>query len=504
MDTGALRPWSLRFEDRDLEAAYRADHARRSVRPVRVMAAALGLASVLLGIGVLGSAEAETLGLRGPVSGEEPLYWTRSLGSLAAMATLVIFVGHRGVMGWQQTFMALLLAILLACDVVSTSRFPLPYGLTATLLQVMTAYVLLRLRLAYALPLGLGVSVGYLAATASLFPPEARLPAAFEVNVVTLLLTNLILAVACHQIEALDRQAFLGRYRVEQRSRALESALADLEQAQAELLEKERHASIGRLAAGLVHELNNPLGVLRSSADTLRRSILHLAHDAEASASPAGGSAGSPPPGGPSRIARSAEQLIQLQEAGVRRLCQVVEGLERFVDLDREGARIVDLRVGLRDAIVLLGPRLGGVTIEDELPEVPVWVRCEPARLNQAFFAVLENAANALKGRGHLKVRARRDGGRWRLEVEDDGPGVPDGLLSSIFEPGFSYEGTRVRMRLGLPTARRAVEVFGGQLELEPRASGPGTTVRFDLPASPPPPEAEALSAGVPARVASS
>jgi signal transduction histidine kinase len=459
----------LRFDDPHLESAYRADHARRSVRPVRVMTAVLASISLIIGVGVFTGEAPRAVGLAHPLA-SEPFFWLRTALSLVAVVALPLFVGHPKVLPQQQAFIALLLAFLLLCDLPSTARFPLPYGLASTLLQVMSAYVLLRLRLRFATLLGVTVSASYLAATFFVQVGERpELRDALSVNAGALVMTNVILATACHQIERLDRLAFLGRTRTEQRSRELERALHELQAAQARLLETERQAAVGRLASGLLHELNTPLAALRSSTQTLARLVGRLSDAAPAE-----------------HRARAVAELLEAQSAGAERLAEVSKTLERFVDIDRDGVRVVDLREGLRDALRLLGPRLEGLRVDEALPDRPIHVACAPARMNAAFYAILETAARALGSAGPTDLRAAwrpEAGGRWRIAISDDGPGVPAELRPRLFEPGFSRDGGRVRMRSGLALARRAAQAAGGDLRHHAGPQG-GATFTFELPAA--------------------
>lgn len=442
----------LGFEDRTLEAAYAADHARRSVLPVRFMAAVLFVVSVSVAAAVLQASTAARLGLDASVS-EEAFFWPRSVASAIALAVLVVGVDHPWVQARQQPFIAFCLLFLLLADVPTVARLDLTYGLTANLVQVISAYVLVRLRLRWAAVVGITTSLAYLGTLVA--GPVGLVDPVLHVNAGVLVMTHVILAAASHQVERLDRLAFL-------RQHALERALRELEDAQAQLVETERQASMGRLAAGLLHELNSPLGVVRSASQTLTRMVSRFAQSEDRKVDP-----------GP---------LLAAQTQAVERLGAAVTRLERFVALDGADERVVDLRDGLLDALALVDSRLAGVDVKVELPDTPVAVRCNPAGLNNAFHAVIDNAARALAGQGHLAVGAERRGQRWQIDVADDGPGVPEDQRPQLFEPTFGREGSRVKMQLGLPTARRAAEACGGRLDYYPRSDG-GAVFRFDLPA---------------------
>lgn len=456
--TGEPDSFSLRFDDRELERAYAADHALRSVLPVRGMAGVLSIASIGVAAAVLGGSAAAEAGV-GAAPDREPLFWTRFAVSLVTIVVLVVGVGHPRVLPRQQPFIAGCLLLLLFADVPTIARFEPAYGLTATLLQMMTAYVLLRLRLGWAMWVAGTATASYLAVAVS--GPIWAADPALQVNVGGIFLAHFIFVAANYQVERLDRIAFFRRHQLEHRSRDLERALDELKEAESQLVESERQASVGRLAAGLLHELNNPIGVVRSTSQTLSRLLERV---------PGAGS-------------DAVLELMAAHREGVERLSSVVTQLERFVAMDHGTEGIVDLREGLRSGLALLGDRLEGVAVAVALPDDPIAVRCNPTRLHHAFHAVLDNAARALDGKGRLTVRAGLEEGRWRIEIEDDGPGVPEATLARLFEPSFGREGARVKMRLGLPTARRAAEACGGHLVHTRPAEG-GARFCFELPAA--------------------
>jgi signal transduction histidine kinase len=171
--------------------------------------------------------------------------------------------------------------------------------------------------------------------------------------------------------------------------------------------------------------------------------------------------------------------------------------------------------------------------IELAVPERPIWVKCFPARLNQVFLNLLKNAVHALGGAGGSEVSevrgvvadAPRGGrilvtaelarGRLRIEIRDTGPGIEPERLQNIFDLDFSRQGSRVKLRLGLPASRGAVEAIGGKLTLEsevgrgsvaiielPLAETPRGALTTPAPSSPPRDPAAVVAVAGPPRVA--
>ena len=236
----------------------------------------------------------------------------------------------------------------------------------------------------------------------------------------------------------------------------LKKALDKLHRTQAQLVESEKTASLGKLVKSLSHEMNSPLGVLRSSQETMSTAVGRLLQAAgceEAS-------------GGLARNLKAIEDATALMSKGTERVVGIVERLRRFARLDEAEIKEVDLRECIDDALALMGTdQLDGIEIvrqyEDDLPRL----RCYPARLNHVFLNLLTNAREAVGDSGRIVVRAAKRGAHLVVEVEDDGRGIEPARLGQIFEPGFSSRGTRVRAGLGLTISRQIINDHDGKID---------------------------------------
>ena len=263
------------------------------------------------------------------------------------------------------------------------------------------------------------------------------------------------------------------------RTRDLSDALEELQQAQLQLVETEKQAMLGRLVAGIVHEINTPLGVLRSSADTAGRTLQRYRGFVEAQAAD-----------GDTNAVRllsataQAERLTTLMHESSERINQLVASLKQFVALDEAEFRAYDVREGIDSAVTLLSPTCGdGVRITKRYPEQAPRVDCNPARLNQVFVNLLQNAADALAGEGSIDIQVARRHGEVTIEFSDDGPGIPVDRLGELFEFGFTQKAGRIGLRLGLPSSKRLLQDMGGQISIDSQP-GHGTQVRVVIPES--------------------
>ncbi|HTO73795.1 MAG TPA: ATP-binding protein [Gemmatimonadales bacterium] len=238
----------------------------------------------------------------------------------------------------------------------------------------------------------------------------------------------------------------------------LEARLTDLQQTQTRLVQSEKLASIGEMAAGVAHGLRNPLASLRASAQ------LVLRH-----------------PDSPA----AAEQLRSMIDE-VDRLDRRITHLLAFSSpapvhplCERPGTLVQSL---LNSLAHLFAERQ--VKVETDLPANVAEIAVDPVRLDQAITEIVANALGAMPGGGRLRISAREEpagNGTTEvvIEIEDSGPGIPDAVMQSVFDPFFTTrpDGTG----LGLTMARRFVEQNGGRLELISRP-GKGTTARFHFP----------------------
>ena len=255
--------------------------------------------------------------------------------------------------------------------------------------------------------------------------------------------------------------------------RQLEAANRELHETQAQLVQSEKLAALGQLVAGVAHELNTPLGAIRSTQDSLGRAVAKLKVALDRYEGAEGDRA-------VQRSLTAIEQADQLIADGGARVTEIVDRLRSFARLDEAELKRVDINRGIEDVLALLGSELGGdgVTITRELAELPP-VACYPRQLNQALINLLANARQAVgEGGGEICVSSRRNG-RWvEIEVRDNGVGIAQEHLDRIFDPGFTTRGVGVGTGLGLAICYRVIKQHGGEIDVD---STPGRGSRFTL-----------------------
>ncbi len=248
---------------------------------------------------------------------------------------------------------------------------------------------------------------------------------------------------------------------------SLEAAYAELERSQSELVESEKHASIGRLAAGLLHEVNTPLGTLRASADTIAKSFDRMRE------------------GQVERAVQAGTEASRSLTQAAARVGDALETLKRFVALDEAERKPFDIRQGIDDTLSLMHPRIEGrIRVVRQYPEKLALVICYPAKLNRVFLSLLENAVEALDSddvESEIQIQVAETGEGVVVEIVDNGKGIPSSAFATIFDFGLTRKGDRIGMRLGLPMSKSSVEEIGGSLQIS-SVEGQGTTATIFLP----------------------
>jgi two-component system NtrC family sensor kinase len=275
---------------------------------------------------------------------------------------------------------------------------------------------------------------------------------------------------------------------------ALVELNSKLQLAQDQLMQSEKLASIGQLAAGVAHEINNPVGYVFSNFGTLERYLADLFRMLGAYEEAEPLLANTP---AARRLAalRAEIELDYLKEdvptlmaescEGIKRVRKIVQDLKDFSHVDaRQEWEWVDLHKGIDSTLNIVNNEIkykaDVVKQYGALPEV----ECLPSELNQVFMNLLVNAAHAVsKERGTITIRsgASADGAQVWVEIEDDGCGIARENLSRVFDPFFTTKPVGKGTGLGLSLSYGIVKKHGGRLELDSEV-GRGTRFRVSLP----------------------
>lgn len=263
----------------------------------------------------------------------------------------------------------------------------------------------------------------------------------------------------------------------------LQQLLGKVEEAQQQLLQSEKMAAIGQLAAGVAHEINNPIGFVNSNLSTLKNyaeSLLAVIDAYERNE--------------PSAIeaARRTADLAFLREdlptllaeslEGLGRVTKIVQNLKDFSHVDEVVHQRANLNAAMESTLNVVWNELKyKAEVIRELGDIPD-IDCVPAQINQVFMNLLVNAAQAISERGRITVRSGVENGHVWFEVEDTGTGMADDVRRRIFEPFYTTKPVGKGTGLGLSISYDIiVKKHGGRIDVTSEP-GKGTCFRIWLP----------------------
>ena len=256
-----------------------------------------------------------------------------------------------------------------------------------------------------------------------------------------------------------------------------------IEAAQRQLYQNEKLASVGQLAAGVAHEINNPMGFIKSNLRTAREYVeqlkeltghLQQAADLEAFR----------------QIWKSGDldfvlddfsALLKESDDGAQRVARIVSDLKDFSHVDHAEEEMENINNIIRQVMNVTENQLREqCSIDLDAAELPL-LRCQTGQLAQVFYNLLTNAAQAMEHYGHVRFITRHEQGNIIIRVEDNGPGMPVDVREHIFEPFFTTKTVGQGTGLGLTVSHDIIKAHNGHMDVwsEP---GKGTCFTLSLP----------------------
>ncbi|MDP3424985.1 MAG: ATP-binding protein [Burkholderiaceae bacterium] len=274
----------------------------------------------------------------------------------------------------------------------------------------------------------------------------------------------------------------------------LAELVRELEAAQAQLMQSERMASIGQLAAGVAHEINNPVGFVNSNLGSLKlyvdklMRLLTVYEQAEVAL--------------PADVATAVQatkaevdldfmrtdltELVAESLDGLQRVTRIVQDLKNFSHPDESERQLADIEQGLDSTLRVVWNELKyKATVTKVFAGLPQLV-CHPFQLNQVFMNLLVNAGQSIETKGTITLRTGYDDAWLWVEIEDTGKGIKPDNLVRIFDPFFTTKPVGKGTGLGLSMAYGIVKKHGGRIDVRSQV-GQGSCFRVWLPREPQP-----------------
>jgi len=284
--------------------------------------------------------------------------------------------------------------------------------------------------------------------------------------------------------------------KLQQTTQYLQKANREIKETQSQLLQHEKMASIGQLAAGVAHEINNPIGFIYSNLSVLQDYIADLlsffkGYKALQKAVQTGQmkavlSA--------SRELEKTEEKIDLdfimddlekivRESldGAERVKVIVQDLKDFSHIDQAQVKYFNINEGIESTLNIVWNEIKyKAKVIKEYGDIPE-IRCYPMQLNQVFMNLLLNAAQAIEKNGLIKIKTFAKEKRVFVQITDNGSGIPKKNLHRIFDPFFTTKEVGKGTGLGLSTAYNIIKKHNGEIRVESKV-GTGTRFTIELP----------------------
>lgn len=252
----------------------------------------------------------------------------------------------------------------------------------------------------------------------------------------------------------------------------------ELDLVRRKLAEAHKMASLGRLAAGIVHEINTPVGSILSNNETIRRSLESIRKLLGTAVEQ-----GQPPTPRTLAVLDTLTSLSDIDKIACERIMAIIRGLKTFARVNESDIQKVNIHEIILNTIKLTNCVFRRrVTIVTEFDENLPDVECYPGLLNQVFLNLIVNASQAIANEGTITIRSAAEGDQAHFSVQDTGSGIPDSVRARIFSAGFTTKPIGEGTGLGLAITREIIEdTHGGKITFETEM-GAGTTFHIWIP----------------------
>ncbi|MBU3647363.1 MAG: hypothetical protein FGM56_04730 [Limnohabitans sp.] len=257
-----------------------------------------------------------------------------------------------------------------------------------------------------------------------------------------------------------------------------------LDEATKRLVQSEKLASLGELAAGVAHEINNPVGYVSSNLTTLQKYLSVYEKVLDAPEADSAEMAALKKKNNYAFIRDDLQNLVKETQEGVGRVKAIIQDLKDYARTNVASHYVAsDIQVGLKSTLNIARSQIRDrADVRLTLGKLPL-VECAPSQIDQVFLNLIVNAAQAMpEGKmGLIEIRTDCDDKQVRIEVQDNGPGIAPEILKKIFDPFFTTKDPGTGTGLGLSVSQNIIQQHGGTLTVDSTV-GVGTTFTITLP----------------------
>lgn len=270
-----------------------------------------------------------------------------------------------------------------------------------------------------------------------------------------------------------------------QLERRVEEQVELIARSQRQLYQSEKMASVGSLAAGMAHEINNPIGFIRSNINTsteyfeIMQEALRAYHDKDFENA--------------QTIWKNEDldliledfpQLLQESISGADRIARIIANLKKYSSIDDNESALISLNDSIKTVAGILNDQMReGVELRLDLQDLPR-ICCDHGRINQMLLSLVQNAIQAIVDTGSVEIRSRVEGGEIQVAIQDTGCGMAPDVLQRIFDPFYTTHRVGQGTGLGLTVCADVATAHHGRITVE-STPGAGSTFTIHLPLEP-------------------
>ncbi len=274
---------------------------------------------------------------------------------------------------------------------------------------------------------------------------------------------NLIEAIASQLASAINQTKLFNKLQIQKTD--LEKTLLELKETQSQLVQSEKMASLGQLVAGVAHEINTPIGSIKSNNDIFIKCIQKIKDT----------------PSDMEKYSEILDDTIKINSEAIKRINSIVKALKNFARLDEAEYKKTDIQEGIKSTLMLINHEVKGrIKIIEEYGNLPL-INCYPNQLNQVFMNILVNAYQSIEKTGIIKVKTEKHKNKVKIFISDSGKGISKENIDRIFDPGYTTKGVGIGTGLGLSICYRIIQAHNGLIKVISSPAN-GSTFIIELP----------------------